>query len=323
MSGLLFGVGAFAVVAGAVMIGFGIPINEFSFGNTLIISGTTTAVAGLIVIGLGMVVVQLKRLSEALAARAPIRSSRPLEMFEPAAGSRAAPGQVPFPPKPKSDAGIREPHLADPGTGSSTPGDLPVNKVPAHSFAPTLRNPDESPVTVEDEVSLSPQHPMSIPAPAAADLENEIAENRQEDRHKSRHEPTLDGGWRSALPPAAPAQTRQPQTAYFDAMWPDEAKSAKSPVDKSPLDTDIKPYERKFDLPPRESAADSARRAEPETPKPRQGNEPRAVAILKSGVVDGMGYTLYVDGSIEAELPQGTLRFASINELRSHLENNA
>ena len=31
-----------------------------------------------------------------------------------------------------------------------------------------------------------------------------------------------------------------------------------------------------------------------------------------------MGYTLYVDGSIEAEL-QGTLRFASINELRSHL----
>jgi hypothetical protein len=46
---------------------------------------------------------------------------------------------------------------------------------------------------------------------------------------------------------------------------------------------------------------------------------PGAVAILKSGVVDGMGYTLYVDGSIEAELPQGTLRFASINDLRNHL----
>jgi hypothetical protein len=36
-----------------------------------------------------------------------------------------------------------------------------------------------------------------------------------------------------------------------------------------------------------------------------------------------MAYTLYVDGSIEAELPQGTLRFASIEELRSHLEKNA
>ena len=61
---------------------------------------------------------------------------------------------------------------------------------------------------------------------------------------------------------------------------------------------------------------------EPEAAAPPVA-EKRAVAILKSGVVDGMGYTLYVDGSIEAELPQGTLHFASINELRSHLEKNS
>ena len=54
---------------------------------------------------------------------------------------------------------------------------------------------------------------------------------------------------------------------------------------------------------------------------PAAPSEP--VAILKSGVVDGMAYTLYVDGSIEAELPQGTLRFASINELRDHLAKNS
>jgi hypothetical protein len=44
--------------------------------------------------------------------------------------------------------------------------------------------------------------------------------------------------------------------------------------------------------------------------------------VLKSGVVDGMGYTLYVDGSIEAELPEGPVRFASIHELREHLQKN-
>ena len=44
--------------------------------------------------------------------------------------------------------------------------------------------------------------------------------------------------------------------------------------------------------------------------------------ILKSGVIDGMAYTLYIDGSIEAQLPQGLIRFASIDELRAHLENN-
>ena len=47
---------------------------------------------------------------------------------------------------------------------------------------------------------------------------------------------------------------------------------------------------------------------------------PRAVAILKSGVVDGMAYTLYADGSIEAVLAGETIRFASINELRQHIE---
>jgi len=101
-------------------------------------------------------------------------------------------------------------------------------------------------------------------------------------------------------------------------MWPAEGKPAKGPVD-----TDAQSFEPKFGPPPRETAAPQANRVEPEAPKTRLGNEPRAVAILKSGVVDGMGYTLYVDGSIEAELPQGTLRFASINELRSHLEKDS
>jgi hypothetical protein len=61
---------------------------------------------------------------------------------------------------------------------------------------------------------------------------------------------------------------------------------------------------------------------EPITEQPHE-EEISPVAVLKSGMVDGMGYTLFVDGSIEAELPDGTLRFASINELRAHLEKNS
>ena len=44
------------------------------------------------------------------------------------------------------------------------------------------------------------------------------------------------------------------------------------------------------------------------------------VTILKSGVVDGMAYSLYSDGSIEAQLPEGMMRFGSISELRAHLD---
>lgn len=57
-----------------------------------------------------------------------------------------------------------------------------------------------------------------------------------------------------------------------------------------------------------------------ERPEARAAAGRQGVSILKSGVVDGMAYTLYSDGSIEAELPQGTMRFNSIEELRQHLE---
>jgi len=33
-----------------------------------------------------------------------------------------------------------------------------------------------------------------------------------------------------------------------------------------------------------------------------------------------MPYTLYADGSIEADLPTGTVKFASVDALRAHLE---
>jgi hypothetical protein len=314
MSVLLFVVGALATLAGVGMVGYGIPINEFSFGNTLIIAGTTAAVGGLLIIGIGAVVSQLQRLAETLATRAPVRSSRPFEKFEPAAGSRAAPmpGQIPFPSRPKSEAGVREPQ---PAIDALAPADMEVENRAGAPVAPTLRNPDMPTVVVEEyeikeyeDVSLSPRQPM--PAPTPTELGEPapappVSVNASPMAEK-RLEPEFDAPFRFAPPPASPPQERQPQTNYFDTMWPAESRPAKRPVVDEP-----KPE------PP-----SSAMAAAPEAANSHQASEP-PVAILKSGVVDGMGYTLYVDGSIEAELPQGTLRFASINELREHLTKNS
>lgn len=56
-------------------------------------------------------------------------------------------------------------------------------------------------------------------------------------------------------------------------------------------------------------------------PAPRDAPPPATAAmVIKSGVVDGMAYSLYSDGSIEAEMPEGMMRFASIDELRAHLD---
>ncbi len=110
MSVLLIVVGALIAAAGVGMIGYGIPINEFSFGNTLIVGGTTGVVGGIVVIAIGVAVGQLQRIAEMLATRTPEQPDRPRELFEPSSGARAvpAPSRIPFPPRPKPPAVIPE-----------------------------------------------------------------------------------------------------------------------------------------------------------------------------------------------------------------------
>jgi hypothetical protein len=45
--------------------------------------------------------------------------------------------------------------------------------------------------------------------------------------------------------------------------------------------------------------------------------------VLKSGIYNDVAYTLFSDGSIETPTPEGTLRFASIDDFRKHLEKSA
>ena len=48
--------------------------------------------------------------------------------------------------------------------------------------------------------------------------------------------------------------------------------------------------------------------------------EPRPLPILKSGVIEQIAYTLFADGSIETQMPEGVVRFASIEEFLGHLK---
>ena len=190
-----------------------------------------------------------------------------------------------------------------------------------------LRNPELAEAIVEEyeikqfeEVSLSPHQQM--PASHAAELD----EQPSAPTTASSEQPAFDAPWRSAPPPPPPPpRQRPPQSSYFDTMWPAEPKPPRQDFAEEPK------FEAKFETRPElQSEPEPESKFEPKfepmfdpepKPEPEVKSEP-AVAILKSGVVDGMAYTLYVDGSIEAELPQGTLHFVSINELRDHLAKN-
>jgi hypothetical protein len=68
------------------------------------------------------------------------------------------------------------------------------------------------------------------------------------------------------------------------------------------------------DATPKASLAPAGNGAAPPNAEPAAG-----ASVYKSGVIDGMAYTLYTDGSIEAELPQGKIHFASVEALQIYL----
>ena len=116
-----------------------------------------------------------------------------------------------------------------------------------------------------------------------------------------------------------PAPQPEPPKDGFDLVWPDRAGPAGAPVSEAAK------REPALDmpLPPVPARPRDSKPADRRPPGPARASSDRAPAILKSGVIDGMPYTLYADGSIEAELPQGTVKFSSVDALRSHLEKQA
>ena len=64
---LVAGIGL--LLAGLVAIGFGIQINEFSLGNTLIVAGTVAACTGMLLLGLWTAVKELKTIARRLGPR--------------------------------------------------------------------------------------------------------------------------------------------------------------------------------------------------------------------------------------------------------------
>lgn len=338
MSVVLYVLGGLAVMLGATLVGFGIPIKEFGIGNTLIMSGSVVFTGGLLLFGLAAAVSHLVRLTDLMAARGPARDARSPEPFERVASAAPAGGEgrIPFPTRPKANvppvAEVRPP-LATPAM-PAIPADGPAGPSPSPSLAPSLRNPDLA-FDDRDEPPKSavkpPVKPASERAAPAPDMNLPPPPPLPSTFAKPAAPPMPP-------PPPRPAPTmRPPQPNYFDTVWSGDGKPAPLPEAKDEEGAEFRPVPR-FDAPedvpppfappkaapplrpePPKAETTAETKAAPEPDKPA-GEEMHAAAVLKSGVVDGMAYTLYVDGSIEAELPDGTLRFASINALREHLE---
>jgi hypothetical protein len=280
MMAVLLGVGIGLVVAGLAALGYGILIKDFSFGNALIVAGAVAACSGLIMFGLWVVARELQDIARRLGAGIGIA---------PQAGSALAPAVA----LPRSE-----------------PGTLPFGRDQAAAESTPAAEPTPPPWPMEAAATAVPPPPAEAP-PEQKQKRNLLfssSSRKERERATARtSEPLapdlLSPDLRpppSVAPPSAPAPEPDKPPPTFEDAWP---------------------------KPERPRPGDALRRGRAPQPAPESSVPPPAprepapqVTVLKSGVVDGMAYSLYSDGSIEAQMPEGMMRFASIDELRAHLD---
>ena len=247
---MVAGIGS--VLAGLLVILYGIPIREFGFGNTLILIGVLAVCTGMLMLALSAVVAELKVIARRLIDPGISAENRARRILpEP---SQAQPAE-------SSAAGT--PHFAPLAT---------ENEIPPRDTPPTAGAPTET-------------------APAARPKRNLMFESSmRKDRDRA---------------------TGEPATGSFEDAWPR--------VDRG-RNGDVPSQRRSARAPMGAPEANAAEASEGSAPPSPPSEAPAGVTVLKSGVVDGMAYSLYSDGSIEAQMPEGLMRFASLDELTAHID---
>jgi hypothetical protein len=304
---MVAGIGLILIGLGA--IGYGIPVKEFGFGNTLILAGAIAACTGVVVLALHAAV---RELASALNGRE--QASAPPSF---AALKRPA--------VPAAD----EPVPADQTDGD----DLPFTRdrtAPRVLAFPTELGSESAPPWQQDAArererqraavpAFEPPSPPVVEPPPARPTVSEAASTPESGRgrrsllfsssRRERERAALAAGASTAEAEAA----SDPRRNAFDEAWPEPARARGEPSPRLRPDP-VAPDQPEADAPP----AGAAEKPEPAVaPAPEPSAE---VTLLKSGEVDGMAYSLYSDGSIEARMPEGMMRFASIDELRSYLD---
>jgi hypothetical protein len=291
MAVLIMLLGVIAVAAGVFGLGLGVPVRDTSFGAAVLVSSSVAITGGFILLGLAVAVSELRR-----ALQTGMRQMRlPPDRMEPERGARRA-----------------EPRLAVPGSPGGTSSGP---SGPAFRGGVLGGTSGGTP-----DVDAADVIPSRFDAPEVAEWPRQPARKEW---------PPLDAGFIPEPPPFQPASSGEPRRVPVPPPAPERLAPEPPPAPErlAPERLDaIRPAdyrkpaepgpEQRVEVPAVTSAGDV------KTPPPPEasGAAIRPVRVLKSGTFNDVSYTLFSDGSIETQTPDGMLRFGSIDEFRRHLE---
>ena len=296
---LIAGIGV--LLAGILTIGYGIPIKEFGFGNTLIISGAVAACTGAMMLALWIVIRELKNIARQLGPHVTAESLAG-NTLKSAAPSAAPGNQAP------EDGGFLFSRDQPAPDNAGNAGPSAQSPPPWHEEAASRARVDV-PAAEAAETAPAVKQRRNLLFSSTSRKERERAQARTAEPAAASLGPAPPAPASPATPPAVESAEAPPAT--FDDAWPkpERARTADAPLPR-----------RGGRAPSTFTEAGAGAAGADRPPAAAPGEEQPQVTVLKSGVVDGMAYSLYSDGSIEAQMPEGMMRFASIDELRSHLD---
>lgn len=288
MGAIVIGIGVAVAALGIILGAIGFGSAETTSGASLMTVGSAGFVGGLLMVALGFILRVLQEIAERLD------------------------GAVHF--EPDED-------------------DVPVGRVAATALA--IETEEFAPVA-----PAFPEETRAPQAPAYAAVEDNAAagderaapswfrRKRQAETSEPAYEAERDYPPQPEAEPLPPFRSSSPEAARPAAHRepPPFLRGGPSVERPSPAGVAEESFEPARPPRPRESFA-----PEPGAPpaflretdllaeEPEAAPAEPEVTVLKSGTIGGMTYKLYSDGSIEADLPDGTLRFASLQELRDHV----
>jgi hypothetical protein len=313
---LLVLLGFVAVAAGVFGVGLGVPLRDTSFGAALLMAGSVAVTGGFILVGLAATLRELRRIVHGF--RAPSsgmpRPVRPLERRDPPEhrdSERIEGGDRRMEPRQRMPVSLR----------AERPDMVPAKFDGADTRERWRKpGPEEWLLRAMAEIESAPQRADAAPAP----IDYHPSDIRQQPSN-SRIRPAI-----SLAPDHGEAEMRETELHrttpvsmpdLFDAIWPPEHCG---PEDGPEQRTEPAPKTGRRSTDAKSPPLSPAHAVAPAAMRPVRADpmraEPWPSPILKSGVIQHMAYTLFTDGSIEAQMSEGTVHFASIEEFRRHLE---
>jgi hypothetical protein len=281
-----------AVAAGVFALGLGIPIRETGFGASLLTAASMAITGGFVLVGLAAVVSQLRQVAQGF--KAPLsgmpRPVRPLERKE---------------ERFEGDERWAQSRLNMPvPLGAGTP-DVVRKRYDATQMKEGHHKPrpEEWPRHAREEIE-SPPRQVDAVAPHIDYGLGDIAKPSNS-WPRPAIPPPLNDTPMGRSPAVSPVSPQDIFATIWSSLHRNLAEGSEQRTEASP-ETKPRPADSKSSEP---AACGSAR--------PALG-EPRP--ILRAGMIQQTAYTLFADGSIETQLPEGVMRFATIEEFLGHLE---